>query len=77
MINSPTLIPLDITKSRHQVIPSLSISGEHRPTSHLSTFSKCKIWFVSESMIEYVQYLADLPGESHLPSPDKINSFSL
>ncbi len=48
---------------------SLSMFGDCRETSRLSTFSTCKILFESMSSSEYEQNFALEPGESHLPSP--------
>lgn len=48
---------------------SLSIFGECSETSHLSKVFAWMMVLVSTSITEYVQYLALLPGESHLLSP--------
>ena len=77
VISSTIFSPFSIKISRLRIIPSLSIFGECRSTSRLSKFSKCNITFFSDSIKEYVQNLALLPGESHLPSPHSTKSFVL
>ena len=75
VISSTTFSLFSFKKSRLRIIPSLSIFGDCRSTSRLSTFSKCNITLLSDSINEYVQNLAHLPGESHLPSPHSTKSF--
>ena len=55
----------------------LSILGDCNSTCRLSIVSVCKTVQLSTSMTEYVQNLAEFPGESHLPSPASTNSLYL
>ena len=77
VINSTILSCSSIRKSRLRTMPSLSILGERRSTSRLSIFTKCSITLSSDSIKEYVQNLALLPGESHLPLPHSTKSLVL